>query len=38
MEAALAEGAKFPSDAPEITEFKFKCIASGATKTENACD
>lgn len=37
IEAALAEGAQFPSNAPETTEFKFECIASGDVKGENGC-
>lgn len=37
MEAALAEGAQFPSSAPEATTFEFSCIASGSSKGDNAC-
>jgi hypothetical protein len=37
IEAALAEGAQFPSSAPEVTELKFECISSGNQKGENSC-
>lgn len=37
MEAALAEGAQFPSSAPETTKFEFQCIASGSSKGDNGC-
>jgi hypothetical protein len=32
MESALSEGAKFPSDAPEATVFKFKSFCSGSSR------
>ncbi|MDB9744153.1 T9SS type A sorting domain-containing protein [Fibrobacterales bacterium] len=37
MEAALAEGAQFPSSAPETTKFELACISSGSAKGDNAC-
>lgn len=37
MEAALAEGAQFPSSAPETTTFEFACISAGASKGDNSC-
>lgn len=37
MEAALAEGASFPSNAPRVTSFKFRCIGSGDSKDDNPC-
>lgn len=37
MEAALSEGANFPSGAPERTIFEFSCLSSGRVKGENVC-